>query len=71
MHDRRRRRPEATAALSDDEATPLADLPTGPGSGSADTLAQPVAAATPVAPPRPVPTGPAGRGPYDDLGDVT
>jgi len=71
VHDRRRRRAEATAALSDDEATPLADLPTGPGNGSADTLVQPVAAATPVTPPRPVPAGPAGRGSYDDLGDVT
>jgi len=71
VHDRRRRRAEATAALSDDEATPLADLPTGPGNASADTLVQPVAAATPVAPPRPVPAGPPGRGSYDDLGDVT
>jgi sec-independent protein translocase protein TatC len=75
LHDRRKRRQAATGELSDDEATPLADLPTGPVGASADTTVQPVAPATPVAPPRPVPSGaapvrPARRG-YDDLGDVT
>ena len=70
LHDRRRRRDEAQSALSDDEATPLADLPTSTVSAGADTVVQPVAPATPVGPPRPVPARPARRA-FDDLGDVT
>jgi sec-independent protein translocase protein TatC len=75
LHDRGKLRQAAAVELSDDEATPLADLPTGPVAASADTTVQPVAPATPVAPPRPVPSGaasarPARRG-YEDLGDVT
>ncbi len=75
VHDRRRGRQEAARELSDDEATPLADLPTGRVDGPgdiADTAAQPVPAPTPVAPAAPMPAGPApARRPYDDLGDVT
>ncbi|HEY5879784.1 MAG TPA: twin-arginine translocase subunit TatC, partial [Nakamurella sp.] len=72
FHDRRVRRREAQSELADDEATPLADLPTTVG-GSADTRVQPVAAATPVAAPQRVPGAPPapGRRSFDDLGDVT
>lgn len=72
VHDRRKRRQEAKQELSDDEATPLADLPTAEVGASADSMVAPVAPATPVAAPGPVPTkgAPVGRT-YDDLGDVT
>ena len=74
LHDRRVRRQEAQRELSDDEATPLADLPTGDAGASTDTLVQPVAAAMPVAAPQAVPgpvSPPPARRSYDDLGDVT
>lgn len=75
VHDRRVRRKEAATGLSDDEATPLADLPAATGGASADTMVQPVAPAAPVAPPRPVATraapAPPARRAYGDLGDVT
>jgi sec-independent protein translocase protein TatC len=73
LHDRRVRRREAERELSDDEATPLADLPIAESSESTDTLVQPVAVAGPVSAPNPIPGHPAppGRRSYDDLGDVT
>ena len=81
LHDRRKRRQEAVAELSDDEATPLADLPTSRVTASADATVAPVAPAAPLAAPErvPGPGGPVGstgraRAPrrgYDDLGDVT
>lgn len=74
LHDRRKGRREATSNLSDDEATPLSDLPTGAVGAGADPSVQPVAAATPVAAAQPIPSArsapSAGRS-YDDLGDVT
>jgi sec-independent protein translocase protein TatC len=80
LHDRRVRRAEAQRELSDDEATPLTDLPTGDAGASGDTLVQPVAAAAPVDAPNPIPgratpppraTPAQTRRAYDDLGDVT
>lgn len=74
LHDRRARRREERAQLSDDEATPRSDLPTGEVGASTDTRVQPVAAAVPVAAPQPIPgramPPPASRG-FEDLDDVT
>lgn len=74
LHDKRKRRQEARSELSDDEATPLSDLPTGAVQTAADTAVQPVAAAAPVAAAQPIPPHRREAAPrqfYDDLGDVT
>lgn len=81
VHDKRVRRAASRSELSDDEATPLDELPTSRFGASADTAVQPVAAPAPVAPPQPiprsagsaqpVPPAPPARNPYGDLGDVT
>jgi len=68
VHDRRAGKRQRLAELGDDEASPLADVTTGPALLDRDV--QPVAAAGPIPEPEPLRPRPAGHD-VDDLGEAT